>query len=133
LKRAKKAIAVYSKKGLHPYWTKVYLKEKGCWYRIFAGYFADRQQAENLREQSGLAEATIEKTKYANLIGVYESSDEFRDVVQSLKNLGYFPYIVNNPSGKSQVLVGAFFTRAGAHRQYRQLESNGVRNQVVRR
>ena len=119
--------------GLTPYWAKIDLGEKGVWYRLFAGFFQTKEETDEFIKIRDIQGAEIKLTKYANLIGVYESSDEFRKVVQSLKNLGYFPYIVKNPSGKSQLLVGAFFTRAGAQRQYRELESNGVRNQVVKR
>jgi len=132
LKRAKRAISIYRKKDLSPYWVKVELR-KGVWYRVYAGYFEDYKGAEGLKKKYGLTEATIKKIRYANLVGTYTSSDELERQILSLKKLGNSPYFIKDHNGKTRLFVGAFLTRAGAERQYHELKSSGIENKVVKR
>jgi capsular exopolysaccharide synthesis family protein len=132
LKRAKKAISIYSKKGLSPYWVKVELS-KGIWYRVFTGHFEDREQAERFRLEHGVTEAEVKKTEYANLIGNYSDADELEKQIKSLKNHGYSPYVIKDRDGRSRVFIGAFFPKRRAERQYHDLKSSGIQSQVVKR
>jgi cell division septation protein DedD len=133
LKRAKKAVSMYGKKGLSPaYWVRVELS-KGVWYRIFTGYFEDREQAERFKQEHGLKEATVRKIKYANLIGSYTSSKKLENQILLLKKFGNSPYIIEDHDGKFRLFVGAFATKKGAETQYRDLKSRGIQNEVVRR
>jgi cell division septation protein DedD len=133
LKRAKKAIAIYQKKGLAPYWVKVTLRKKGEWYRVYVGCFRDPKKAKQFRETHGLTDATVKSTPYANLIGIYTSPGEIEDQSQSLRNLGYFPYIIKDHNGRSRLFVGAFLPEGRALRQCRELESSGITSRVVKR
>jgi cell division septation protein DedD len=132
LKRAKKAVSLYRKKGLSPNWVKVELS-KGTWYRVYAGHFEDAKKAERYRKEHRLGEASIKKTRFANLIDIYTSSDKLEEKIQSLRNLGYSPYVIEDHHGKSLLLVGTFITREGADKQYHDLKSDGVENQVMER
>jgi cell division septation protein DedD len=132
LERAKNAVSLYNKKGLSAYWVKVELSN-GVWYRVFVGYFEDHDQAERFRREHGLLKSTVKKTKYANLIGIYSSSDELEDKILSLKGLGYSPYTMTDRDGKSRLFVGTFITKEGAEKQYDDLESNGIKNMIVER
>jgi capsular exopolysaccharide synthesis family protein len=133
LERAKRAISLYSKKGFLFYWVKVEFKEKGVWFRVFAGQFEDRETAERFREKHKLKDGKVKKTPYANLIGTYTSPDELDGKILSLKGLGYSPYAIRDHDGKSRLFVGAFITKEGAEMQFRDLKSRGFLNQVVRR
>jgi cell division septation protein DedD len=130
--RAKKAVSFYMGKGVSAYWVKVLLS-KGTWYRVYAGYFEDGEKAKRFRQEKGLKEATIEETPYANLIGVFTSSEELEDRIAFLKNLGYSSYAVKDPGGKFRLYVGAFYPEYRAKRQYNDLKSSGIESQVVKR
>jgi capsular exopolysaccharide synthesis family protein len=131
--KAKKAISIYSQRGLSPYWVEVDLEQMGVWYRVYTGHFLEREQAQRFQQEHELQAATILKTAYANLIGVYRSSDELEEKILSLKKLGYSPYGIEDQGGKTRLFVGAFITRAGAERGFNSLQSHNIQNQVVRR
>ena len=133
LDRAKEAISIYRKKGLSPYWVEIGFKKIGVWFRVFSGHFEDPQQAERFREKHQLWEATIKKTQYANFIGVYSQSTNLENQIQSLKSLGYCPYVIKSPDGESRLFVGAFLTKQGAESQFRILKSGGIQGDVVLR
>lgn len=132
LERAKKAVSLYGEKGLSAYWVKVLLS-KGTWYRVYIGYFEDSETAERFRQKQRLTGATVEETRYANLIGSFSSSDEVEDKIRSLRNLGYSPYAVKDQGGKFGLYVGAFYPEYRAERQYKELKSSGVQSRVVKR
>lgn len=133
LGRAIKAINLYTKRGLSPYWVKVGLNEKEVWYRVFTGHFTENKQAERFRRKHRLMRSIVKKTQYANLIGVYTSSHELEEKILSIKNLGYYPYVIKDPEGRSRLFVGAFLTKAGAEGQQNDLKSDRVENLVVLR
>ena len=123
---------MYRKMGLHTYRAKVELSN-GIWYRVFTGHFEDPEQAETFRQKHGLTEATVKKTQYANLIGIYTPSDELEEKILSLKNLGYFPYLIKDHEGKSRLFVGAFITKQPTEKLQYDLKSHGIQSQVVKR
>jgi len=133
LERAEKAITKYSPKGLSPFWVKVHFKEKGVWYRIYMGHFKNQEDAQGFGMEHGVKDIEIKKTAYANLIDTYTSSDELDARVQSLKVLGYSPYIIGDQDDRFRLFIGAFLTKAGAEEQYNELKSDDVKSQVVRR
>jgi len=129
---AEKAVSQYRKEGVSAYWVKVILSI-GTWYRVYTGYFQNRQRAERFKEEKGLKEATVQETPYANLIGVYTNVQELDNKVQSLKSLGFSPYSIKDRDGKSRLFVGAFFPERRAKRQRDDLKSCGIDCQIVRR
>ncbi|NNG07164.1 MAG: hypothetical protein HKM90_05470 [Desulfobacteraceae bacterium] len=132
MERAKEAVSLYSKKGLSAYWVKVEFSN-GIWYRVFVGYFEGREQAEEFRKDNGLMEAVVKKTAYAVLINTYTSSNKLAVQIQSLEDLGFSAYIIDDDNGVSRLYVGTFITKEGAETQRRDLESKGVHSQVVER
>ena len=132
LGRAKKAVSLYSKKGLSPYWVEVELGN-ATWYRVYAGHFEGPEQAEKFRKEHRLGEALVKKTKHANLIDTYTSPDELEDKILSLKNLGLSPYVIKDHTGQSRLFVGTFVTKEGAEKQYHDLKVRGIQSQVVER
>ena len=132
LKRAQKAVSHYDKKGLSPYWVKVEFDNK-TWYRVYAGHFERRGQAEGFRRDHGLMDAMVKRTKYATLIHTNMSSEKLNHQLQSLKQLGYSPYVIEYDDGQSRVFAGTFVTKEGAEKQQQDLESKGVQSQVIER
>jgi cell division septation protein DedD len=133
LERAKKAISMYSKNGLSPYHVKVELGPKGVWYRVFAGFFEDRKKAKEFQQEHGLKKAEVKKTAYAILIRACPSGDGPDNEIQSIRDLGYFPYLMPGYDGKSRLLVGAYLTKAGAERHCQRLKSKGIQGEVLLR
>ena len=134
VERAERAITLYEQKGVHAFWVKVNLEEKGIWYRVYAGYFREHEQAQRFIQENGLKEADIKKTVYANLIGIYNTSEDLGSMIQSIKDLGYSPYVVKDQDNNTPILfVGAYLTRTGAEEQEGDLRSDGVISRLVER
>ncbi|MCJ7595846.1 MAG: SPOR domain-containing protein [Desulfobacterales bacterium] len=133
LEQAKRAVEIYRKKGLDPYWARVDFEEKGLWFRVFAGHFRDQNEAERFVLERGVKEAEVKKTEYANLIGVYTKAGEVKSQAARLSELGYAPYRVMDHEGKTRLYVGAYVTEEGAKRQSQDLKSDGIESRVVGR
>jgi cell division septation protein DedD len=133
LDRAKKAVSTYEEKGLSPYWVKVDLGTKGIWYRIFSGYFSDGKQALAFINSKKLTEASVQKTKYSALIGVYSSKEEIQEKSLALSGLGYFPYVIPGIEEQSELHSGAFDTKASAKQHRAELASKGIQSRIVER
>jgi cell division septation protein DedD len=133
IERAEKAISLHGQEGLDIYRVKVDLKDKGLWYRIFTGFFKDREEATRFREENGLSEAIIKNARYANLVGTYESEDKLEEKIELLRGLDYCPYVIEYTDGIFSLYVGAFYTIEGAEQLYRDLQSDNIHSQVVER
>jgi cell division protein FtsN len=130
---AKRAIAIYADKGIQAYWVKVQFKEKGEWYRIYAGHFKDPQEAEGFAQARGITENETMKTEYANLIGVYSQPGDLDEKLKAMSDLGYAPYTLKGSDGRLKLLVGAYVTEEAAEQQRRDLMGKGIENRVVKR
>jgi hypothetical protein len=133
LDRARKAVSQYQKKGVTSYWVKVDLGRKGIWHRLFTGYFPDGGEALDFISEKDLEEASVKKTKYTTLIGVYSSEDAIIKKSMVLDKLGYSSYVVDGGNGTAQLYSGAFITKGGAEKYYQELAAKGIRNRVVER
>jgi hypothetical protein len=133
LERAQRAVSMYEKKGLSPYWVEVDLGDKGVWFRIFTGYFPNREEAEAYIKKKQIANASSRRTRYANLIGVYHSPHELNRKKITLSKLGYSPYVIAGVNGEALLYAGAFYRKARAEKQHMQLASKGIRCRVVSR
>ncbi len=131
--RAEKAIAFYSKNGFSPYRAKVEFREKGLWYRVYGGYFKDTKQAYQFKEKHDLSEATVRKTNYSNLVGIYSNHNELKDKISRLENMGYSPYVIKGNNGGTSLFLGAYITKEGAEHQSQDLKIRGITVQVISR
>jgi len=68
-----------------------------------------------------------------NLIGNYSSEDEATEMLQSIKELGYSPYIVKPGENNFQLVEGTFIKRKEAEKQRIDLLFDGIKNQIIRR
>ncbi len=127
------AIAQYRHKGLPAYWVKIDFKDKGIWYRIYAGYFKDQEQAQGVVNKYSFTDAEIKNTAYANLIGIYDTQDALENMTRKIEELGYSPYTVINQKGRSALFVGAFITKEGAEEENNELQSLHIHSRVVKR
>jgi capsular exopolysaccharide synthesis family protein len=132
LDQAEQGASKYRRSGLPVYYTEVALS-RGIWYRLYAGAFESEEQAERFKREKGLEGAEVKETPFANLIGTFTSQDKLDSRIQSLRSQGFSPYVIKEVDGKSRLLVGAFQNEERARRQYEELKSKGVENQVVER
>ena len=71
-----KALPVYNEKGLSSlYWQEVDLGDKGIWYRVFAGHFKTKGEAEEYVKDRQLADAEVRKTRQGVSIGLIPVKD----------------------------------------------------------
>jgi len=131
--RVEETIDLYSRKDLSPFWVRINFKDKGTWYRIYAGYFKDQEEAQSFINEHNLTEAEIKNTAYANLIGIYDTADALENMIRTIKDLGYSPYIVIDQNNRSVLFVGAFITKEGAEELNKELQSRGIDSRVVKR
>jgi succinoglycan biosynthesis transport protein ExoP len=127
------AIAQYRHEGLPAYWVKIDFKDKGIWYRIYAGYFKDQEQAQGVVNKYSFTDAEIKNTAYANLIGIYDTQDALENMTRKIEELGYSPYTVIDQKGRSALFVGAFITQEGAEEENNVLQSLHIHSRVVKR
>jgi hypothetical protein len=133
LDRVRKAIAIYQGKGLSPYFARVDLGEKGVWFRVFAGYFKTREDAEVFITNKKIPEAETRYTKYAHMIGVYQSQRELETERHALLALGYCPYVIKRTDGNSLLYTGAFYLKTEGEKEHRDLASKGIQTELVER
>jgi cell division septation protein DedD len=132
LEQAEQGVSKYRKNGLSAYYAEVELST-GIWYRLYAGYFESAEQAERFKREKNLEGAEVKETPFANLIGTFTSKDKLESKIQSLKSIGFSAYAVRDADGKERLLVGAFYNEKRAKRQYEELKSKGIENQIVQR
>ena len=131
--KAERALRIYAEQGLETYYVKVSLGRKGVRYRVFAGSFKDREEALALVRAKNLQQVATKRTSYACLIDKSSTEEALDPKIESLKRLGYSPYIVNKDDGRYYLYVGAFYTEKGATSQLAELSSQQIPSQVVER
>jgi cell division protein FtsN len=129
----KKAMAVLERQALSPYWTRVNLGEKGTWYRVYVGSFETDQAAERFQKRQKLSSSRVLKTNYGVEVGQFSSKSKIGQKLSELQRTGLSPYVIENSSDRSRVLVGAYVSREGAEEMAHTLQKDGVACQVVLR
>lgn len=115
------------------YWVKVDLGAQGIWYRVFGGHFESADTANGFLKEHGLTDGIVKTTKYANWIGASEDAVVVQEKAAEITASGFSPYMIQRDDGKFSLYVGAFYTKAGAEVQYRDLTAKGFQNQIVER
>ena len=128
-----KVLLNYHKIGLTPYVVKVELGKNELWWRICLGHYKSREGALKTIKEYGLSNSIVIKTPYTILIGNYSSGNEATEKLQSIKELGYSPYIVEPGEDNLQLVVGAFKERKNAEKRRIDLLSDGIKNQIIKR
>jgi hypothetical protein len=127
------AISDYEEMGISPYWVELDLGDKGIWFRLFAGYFQKRAEADEFIKTQQIPGAESKNTPYANLIGIYTSEKEFEIQKEALKGLGYSPYVISDTPNVYRLYTGAFYQKERAEEQVDKLSLRGIKSQVVDR
>ena len=132
-KIALKALTRHQHAGLSPYLTKVNLGSKGVWWRMFTGYYPDREAAKAAVAEHNFKDAQIIKTPYASLIGTFSSEAEMDDLFKRLDAKGYSPYVIKDADDHFRLITGAFVSKKGAQDQHRDLKTDGFDSKIVER
>jgi succinoglycan biosynthesis transport protein ExoP len=133
LKKVQKAVASLKKRGLDPYWCEVDLGEKGKWFRVFVGYFADWKTANEFKERNALSKGFIAKTAYAVQIGEYLRDKKLDPRIANLKRTDLSPYFIEDPVKGYRLLTGAFVTQQAAEELAQRIRETGTDCKVVLR
>lgn len=130
---AQKTLQSFKQKNLPVYHVKVNLGDKGIWWRLYIGYFATQNAAMEARETYHLPESIVQKTPFANLIGVYASMKEISAIQQRLEAMDYSTYVIKKSAHSYHLYVGAFITLKGAKELQRELKISGIATEVTKR
>jgi len=130
---AERSLSNYQKKGLPVYRVTVHLGEDGIWHRLFAGYFEYGRDAEEFIATQRLGGALVKRTRFAAGLGAFQTAAVATEKGRSLRDKGFSPYIIEDDAHRYRLMVGAFYTEAGAARQVAELAENGFVGQVVKR
>jgi len=133
IESVKKAKMDYEEIGLTPYWIKIDLGEKGTWFRLFAGYFQTREEADRSIKNKQIPNAESKKTNYVNLIGIYSSSEDVYRQKEVIEKSGYSPYVISDNKNVFRLYVGAFYQKEQAEEQNSDLLLKGIQSKVVER
>jgi cell division septation protein DedD len=109
------------------------LGEQGKWFRVFAGYFPSRGEAEKFMEMHSLTSGFISKTAYAVQVGESSSDKTLDQQLDILEKSGYSVYVIGNTRKGFQLLTGAFVTREAADELAHRLKMTGTDCKVILR
>ena len=133
IEKVTKASSEYFENGLSSYWIRLDLGKKGVWFRLFTGYFKEREDADRFIKDRKLKDAESRLTKYANLFGVYKSKEDADKRMIYLEKLGYCPYIISDTDDIYYIFTGAFYQKNRAEELKKNLELKGIKSEVVER
>jgi cell division septation protein DedD len=129
----KRAMSSYESQGLSAYWSKVDLGAKGTWYRVFTGYFRSAQEAEAFIQQKRIKDGEVKETRYSNLIGTFGTKQGGEDKALALARMGLSAYSIQAADGQVRLYSGAFITKEGAEMNQAELNSKGIKSEIVER
>ena len=92
-----------------------------------------KEEAEKFIRDRNIQGATPGTTKYANLIGSYESDKEVEDQRRALVSAGFYPYVIKGADGKSLLYSGAFDRKEYAEKERTVLASKGIKSETTER
>ena len=131
--KLQKAVAIYGSMGLSPYWVQIDLRKKGKWFRLFAHVFTTRAEADAFIRENRITDAASKHTKYAVLVGTFQSEKELDAKRRELHARGYSSYEVRGKGGLFRLYAGAFYQTARAQIHKADLASKGIQVEVVER
>lgn len=126
-----RAVSIYKDKGVEVHWNRVEGKE--TWFRLVAGRFETREEAEQFQKDHGFVDYLILKTPYTVLVGEFKSPEELNQIRSILQKNQYDGYSVKCDNGNWRLLVGAFRSPERAARLAQELNNIGLKAKVVLR
>ncbi len=119
--------------GIESHWHKVFLGEKGTWYRLFTGRFEDKVSAEKFRTDHGLLDSIIVSASWTILVHQSPSPDDFESIRSTLQDKKYDFYIIKTEEAVYKLLTGMFATKKEAEGVVKEINNLGIEACVVHR
>ncbi len=123
----------FREQGIEGYIVKVHLRKKGVWWRLFTGYYRDQDEAMTAKTERHLDASEIIRTRWANLMGVFDDETSTASVRDRVQAAGYDSYVIRDQEGRFKLFTGAFITRRGAEMQQKSLSEKGFDSKIVQR
>ncbi|MFP4423008.1 MAG: SPOR domain-containing protein [Desulfococcaceae bacterium] len=103
------------------------LPERGEFWNVYAGHFAEFAAAEALAEAVPVADAMVRKMPYAVMVGLPESEADAQPTIQRVAGVtGFEPYRLDAPSGPPRLLVGTYRSPESAMKLTQRLRDAGI-------
>lgn len=131
--RAFSEISEMRKMGLTPYLVKVDLGDLGTLWRIYIGFYSTEEEARKIKNTYKLVNATVQKTEYACQVGEFTNETDGMSMFERFKQSGYFPYAIQKGRNLFRMYLGAYEKRTEAEALQHELQTKGVKSQVVKR
>jgi septal ring-binding cell division protein DamX len=128
-----RAVSSYALKGLDIHWDWVDSREKGRWYRIFAGHFESKAEALKAKREHRLRNSLVRFNPWTVLVGQYTDSKILTAIQSLLLENKFDSLIVESAEEIDWLLTGAYATRQGAEKIVKELKKLNCSAQVVPR
>jgi len=128
-----KAVDIFKNMGIESHWHKVFLREKGTWYRLFTGRFEDKVSAEQFKKDHGLLDSIIVSAPWTILAHQATSPDDFDNIRSVLQDKEYDFYIIKTEEAVYKLLTGMFATKKEAEGVVKKINNLGIETSVVHR
>jgi general secretion pathway protein A len=128
-----RAVSSYALKGLNIHWDWVDSREKGRWYRIFAGHFESKAEALKAKREHRLRNSLVRFNPWTVLVGQYTDSKILTAIQSLLLENQFDSLIVESAEEIDWLLTGAYATRQGAEKIVKELKKLNCSAQVVPR
>lgn len=103
------------------------LPERGEFWNVYAGHFAEFDAARTLAEAVPVADAMVRKMPYAVLVALPESEADAEPTIRRVAGVTVFePYRVDSSSGPTRLLVGAYRSPESAMELTQRLRDAGI-------
>ncbi len=131
LDTVQRGVAHYRKKGVPAHWQMV---ANGQWYRIIAGSFEDKQQAQRYQSDHGLEETRIIHAPWTVKVLPGQPDLAEAEILKFLSEIGYDSLMLTGPAGDNEIYTGLFGSIEDAAITAERINGNGrLLAQVVSR
>ncbi len=120
-------------KGLTAYLVPISLGDMGIWWRIYIGYYPTEAEAKKVRSEYKIANTIVDKTEYACLVGDYSTETDIQAAFEKLKQLGFYPYVIQTAKDHFLLYVGAYGKKIEAAALNQELETKGFHSLIAKR
>ena len=105
----------------------------GTLWRIYIGFYSTEEEANKIKATYKLANATVQKTDYACQVGEFSNESDGLNILERIKQSGYFPYAIQKGRNLFRLYLGAYEKRSEAEALQQELQKKGIKSQVVKR
>lgn len=116
-----RAVSHYQKQGIKTHWNRIDLREKGLWYRVYAGRYPDQGSALEFKSRRQLKDAKVVRAPWTVSVGRHASKTTAKAISVVLTELQIDHTYLETDEGERLLVSGAFVSKEGAEDRARQL------------